>query len=81
MAEARTFADAVGTIVSYTIIYVPTPAFADEAPYGLAVIETGDGERLLARVRYERPEDLAVGAPAVFDHADEHGAVFRLRAG
>jgi uncharacterized OB-fold protein len=78
MAEAQTFADAVGKIISYSVIYVPTPEFAGEAPYGLAVIETGDGERLLARLPAEDKDRLAVGAPVAFDHSDEHGPVFRV---
>ncbi|MGA7668999.1 MAG: OB-fold domain-containing protein [Nitrolancea sp.] len=79
MAEARTFADAVGKIISYSVIYVPTPEFAGEAPYGLAVIETSDGERLLARLPADDKDKLAVGAAVVYDHADQHGAVFRVQ--
>ena len=79
MAEAQTFADTVGKIVSYSVIYVPTPEFAGEAPYGLAVIETADGERLLARLPADDKDKLAVGANVVYDHNDEHGAIFRVR--
>ncbi len=79
MAEAQTFADTVGTIVSYTIINVPTPEFAGEAPYGLAVIQTGDGERLLGRLPAEDNDKLSVGANVVYDHTDQHGPVFRVR--
>ncbi|MCC6943862.1 MAG: OB-fold domain-containing protein, partial [Thermomicrobiales bacterium] len=50
MADAATFAGVQGRIISYTIIYIATPEFAGEAPYGLAVIETVDGERALARI-------------------------------
>ena len=79
MAEAQTFADTVGTIVSYTIINVPTPEFAGESPYGLAVIQTGDGERLLARLPAEDNDRLSVGGNVVYDHTDQHGPVFRVR--
>ena len=79
MAEAPTFADAVGKIISYSVIYVPTPEFAGEAPYGLAVIETSDGERLLARLPADDKDKLAVGAAVVYDHEDQHGAVFRVQ--
>ena len=79
MAEAQTYAGTVGKIVSYTVIYVPTPEFAGEAPYGLAVIETADGERLLARLPADDKDKLAVGANVVYDHSDAHGAVFRVR--
>lgn len=77
-AQAQTFADVTGKIVSYTVIYVPTPEFAGEAPYGLAVIETSDGERILARLPGDDKDRLAVGASVVFDHADQHGPVFRV---
>lgn len=78
MSEARTYADAVGKIISYSVIYVPTPEFAGEAPYGLAVIETSDGERILARLPASDKDKLAVGASVAYDHSDEHGAVFRV---
>uniref|UniRef100_A0A831THU2 ChsH2 C-terminal OB-fold domain-containing protein n=1 Tax=Thermorudis peleae TaxID=1382356 RepID=A0A831THU2_9BACT len=67
-----------GTVVSYTVIYVPTPEFADLAPYALAVIETSDGERLLGRVEGWQERPLAVGARVTFERADERGPVFRL---
>lgn len=79
MSEVQTFADAAATIVSYSVIYVPTPEFAGEAPYGLAVIETLDGERLLARLPASDADKLAIGAAVIFDHTDEHGAVFRVQ--
>jgi uncharacterized OB-fold protein len=79
MAEAQTFADMVGKIVTYSVIYVPTPEFAGEAPYGLAVIETGDGERLLARLPADDQDKLSVGANVIYDHSDQHGPVFRVR--
>ena len=78
MAEAQTFADVTGKIISYTVIYVPTPEFAGEAPYGLAVIETSDGERLLARLPASDKEKLSIGASVVYDHGDDHGAVFTV---
>lgn len=67
-----------GTVVSYTIIYVPTPEFADLAPYALAVIETTGGERLLGRVEGWQEQPLAVGARVTFERADERGPVFRV---
>lgn len=79
MVQAETLAGATGRIVSYTIIHVATPEFADEVPYALAIIETTTGERLLARVR-DAANDAAlrIGASVIFDHADHHGPVFRL---
>lgn len=78
MADAVTFADVQGTIISYTIIYIATPEFAGEAPYGLAVIETADGERTLARIPGTGLDGLAIGASVVYDHADDYGPVYKL---
>jgi uncharacterized OB-fold protein len=79
MVEAATYEGTSGTIVSYTIIYVPTPEFAGEAPYGLAVLDLSDGERLLARLPASDDDNLAIGAHVVYDHSDAHGPVFRLK--
>jgi uncharacterized OB-fold protein len=79
VVEASTYEGTSGTIVSFTVIYVPTPEFAGEAPYGLLVLDMSDGERLLARSPASDNENLAIGASVVFDHSDMHGPVFRLR--
>ncbi|MCM8747974.1 OB-fold domain-containing protein [Thermomicrobiaceae bacterium CFH 74404] len=78
MATVQLAPGTPGTVVSYTVIYVPTPEFADLAPYALAVIETSDGERLLGRVEDWQERPLAVGARVIFERADERGPVFRL---
>lgn len=78
MTGTETLAGTTGRIITYTVIYVPTPTFAGEAPYGLAVIETDAGERLLARIPGVGADDLAIGARVAYDRDDEHGAVFRL---
>ncbi len=78
MATVPLAPGATGTVVSYTVIYIPTPEFADLAPYALAVIETGDGERLLGRVEGWQERPLSVGARVVFERADERGPLFRL---
>ena len=79
MDEVSTYADLTGTILSYTTIAVPAPAFADVAPYTLAIIETADGERLLARLDEASPAGLRVGAAVVYVTHDEHGPLFQLR--
>ena len=45
----------------------------------LAVVETSDGERILARLPADDNDKLAVGAAVIYDHNDDHGAVFRVR--
>ncbi|HEX3721622.1 MAG TPA: OB-fold domain-containing protein [Nitrolancea sp.] len=78
-ASTSTYEGASGTIVSFTIINVPTPEFAGEAPYGLLVLDMSDGERLLARSPVSDNDNLAIGAQVVFDHSDAHGPVFRVQ--
>lgn len=78
MSTATQPAAKAGTVVTYTIIYVPIPEFAGTAPYGLAVIETDDNERGLVRVEADADSGLAVGARVVYDHDDDHGSVYRL---
>jgi uncharacterized OB-fold protein len=67
-----------GTIVSFTVINVPTPEFAGQAPYGLAIIQIEGGGRTLARIKNGTAESMTMDAPVEFDHEDDHGPVFRL---
>jgi uncharacterized OB-fold protein len=78
MVEAPTYQGVNGTIVTYSVIYVPTPEFAGEAPYVLAVLQLSDGERLLARLPFAEDAALEIGATVAYDHTDKHGPVFRL---
>ena len=78
MVEAATYEGTSGTIVTYSVIFVPTPEFSGEAPYGLVVLELSGGERLLARTSASDNDNLAIGAHVVYDHTDAHGPVFRL---
>lgn len=66
-----------GTIVSFTVINVAAPEFADQAPYGLAIIQVNGG-RILARIKDGTAESMTMDAPVEYDHRDEHGPVFRL---
>ncbi|HET9014799.1 MAG TPA: OB-fold domain-containing protein [Thermomicrobiaceae bacterium] len=77
MVETGERAVAGGTVLTYTVIYVPTPEFAGEAPYGLAVVETADGTRELLRVGGVDDHSLRIGGAVVYDHDDAHGAVYR----
>jgi len=78
MVEAPTYEGVSGTIVTYSVIYVPTPEFAGEAPYVLAVLQLSDGERLLARLPFAEDAQPSIGANVAYDHTDQHGPVFRL---
>jgi uncharacterized OB-fold protein len=67
-----------GTIVSFTVINVATPEFADQAPYGLAIIQVNGGGRVLARIQDGTAENMSMDAAVVYDRTDDHGPVFRL---
>ncbi|MFB6169638.1 MAG: Zn-ribbon domain-containing OB-fold protein [Haloarculaceae archaeon] len=49
-----------GEVVTYTEVRTPPPAFEDEAPYTVAVVELDSGARLTGRVRADY-EAVAIG--------------------
>lgn len=51
----------VGTLYSYTVIrQTPDPAFRDDAPYIVALVDLAEGFRVLTHLRAE-PEEAEVG--------------------
>ncbi|MGI8744523.1 MAG: Zn-ribbon domain-containing OB-fold protein [Bryobacteraceae bacterium] len=52
-----------GIVYTETVVYSPTPQFADEVPYQLAIVELENGRRLTGRIHGER---AAVGDPVNF---------------
>jgi len=51
-----------GEVVTYTAVHRPPPAFAEGAPYTVAIVELDSGARLTGRV--DAPyEDVEIGAP------------------
>ena len=51
-----------GRVFSYTEVHTPPPAFADDAPYTVAVVELAEGGRLLGRMAADYA-DVAIGDP------------------
>lgn len=51
-----------GTVYSYTEVHTPPPAFEDEAPYTLAVVELASGGRVFGRLDADYA-DVAIGDP------------------
>ncbi len=43
-----------GTVYTETLVYSPTPQFANDVPYQLAIIELAEGRRLTSRIVGER---------------------------
>ena len=50
-----------GKVLSYSVIRVPPPAFAQEVPYVVAVLEMDDSTRLMAQVADVAPEEMKMG--------------------
>ncbi|WP_276259213.1 Zn-ribbon domain-containing OB-fold protein [Haloglomus litoreum] len=69
-----------GAVATFTVVHVPTPSFAAEAPYATVVADFG-GVRLTGVAR--QFEDLAVGdsvAPAVGEREDGERLLLLERA-
>ena len=50
-----------GKVLTYSVIRVAPPAFAQEVPYVVAVIEMDDTTRLTAQVADVAPEEMKMG--------------------
>lgn len=51
-----------GRVYSYTAVHTPPSAFADDAPYTVAVVELAGGGRLTGRLTADY-DDVAIGDP------------------
>jgi len=52
-----------GKIETFTIIRVAPSGFGDQVPYAIAIIDLGEGVRILAQVADCEPEELKIGLP------------------
>lgn len=65
-----------GTLYSYTLARVPTdPAFADEKPQKMAVVQLDEGPRINSTLVYLEEDEIKVGMrlKAVFDDNEKEG--------
>ena len=74
-----------GMIYSFIVVHRPQhPAFFEDAPYNVAIVELEEGIRLHGNIIDCRNENLAVGLPVevVFDHVKDEVVLpkFRPRA-
>lgn len=62
-----------GTIYSYTVAERAGPAFQDNAPFVVAVIQLKEGPRMLSNVRTDSPYDIKIGdkVKVYFDKATD----------
>jgi uncharacterized OB-fold protein len=71
-----------GTLFSFTVARQATfPAFADEVPQVIAVVELAEGVHLTSTIVGAAPEDVRIGAAVtpVFDHGDDGRTLLRFR--
>ena len=50
-----------GKILTHTVIHTPPKAFADLAPFAVAIVEMDDGPRITTQVVDWSPAELAIG--------------------
>src|SRR5687768_13888412 len=63
-----------GKVYSFNVLHrAPDPAFRDELPYVIAIVELEEGARLMSNITGSPPDAVKVGAPvrAVFETAAE----------
>jgi uncharacterized OB-fold protein len=71
-----------GEIYSYSVCHWPTiPAFKQDAPYVVAIIELQDGIRINSNIVDCKLDDLRVGMPvtAIFDHVTSEASLIKFR--
>lgn len=55
---------ALGRILSFTTVHrAPTPAFREEVPYVIAIVDIDEGFRLMVNVKDGARQPLAIGQP------------------
>jgi len=52
-----------GKVLTWSVIRVAPPAFTQEVPYAVAVVEMDDGTRLTCQLVDVDPDQIAVGMP------------------
>jgi uncharacterized OB-fold protein len=66
-----------GTVVTYTILDVPSEQFMDEAPYAFVIVQLDDGPRCTGWMPYvKKPGDIAIGDRVRFVKTYKPGMVF-----
>jgi uncharacterized OB-fold protein len=66
-----------GVVYTETVVWSPTPQFAGDVPYQLAIVEFTDGKRLTARIEGER---ASIGDAVEFVEFRGEVAYFRKAA-
>ena len=71
---ARERASGCGVVYSLTIVYrAPSPAFAQEVPYAIAIVATDEGPRLMGRLEPWDSSAIGTAVVAVAPMHPHHG--------
>jgi uncharacterized protein len=71
-----------GSVHTFAVAAVPTaPAFADEVPQLIAVVQLEEGPRVTSTLLDVAPQDVRIGMPvtAVFEHGADDLTMLRFR--
>ncbi len=73
-----------GTLYSYTIAQAPThPAFAEDVPYVIAIVELEEGPRITTNLVGCQPDQVTIGMPVVasFEEVTPEMTLVKFRPG
>lgn len=61
-----------GSIYSFTTVYKASPAFQEDIPYIVALIELKEGVRMLSNLVTDEPDNVYIGMPVkvIFEKTD-----------
>ena len=63
-----------GVVVSWTVIHPPVlPAWADDVPFTVLLVELAEGVRMIGRLVDTEPSELSIGAPVTLRWRTEEG--------
>ena len=71
-----------GTLFTWTVVTLPMhPAFKDEVPYAVCLIDMEEGPRIVSRIVDVAPQDLRMGLPVevIFDAVTPEVTLPRFR--
>jgi len=52
-----------GKILAFTVIRVAPSGFSDQAPYAIAIVDLGEGVKILCQITDIEPNELKIGLP------------------
>lgn len=72
--------DRNGKVYTETVVYSPPEQYAADAPYQIAIVDLGNGERVTVRVFGQNPEERARIGDRVTFVEDRNGVAYYRKA-